>query len=123
MQSDCFKHVSDNFLVETRIYDGGLVRQAMRCFNAHFTLAVAVVVTGRCIAAEAATPLVDIESVDSAIVIELRYGGPNNLGGRALYPPGSPALVRPEVASRLRAAQAFLRPLPLRTKDLGCIPA
>jgi zinc D-Ala-D-Ala dipeptidase len=81
----------------------------MRCFNAHFILAVAVVVTVKCVAAQAAIPLVDIKSVDPAIVIELRYGGVNNLSGRALYPPGTPALVRPEVASRLVAAQAFLR--------------
>jgi D-alanyl-D-alanine dipeptidase len=53
--------------------------------------------------------LVDIKSVDPTIVIELRYAGANNLAGRTLYPPGTPALVRPEVASRLVAAQAFLR--------------
>ena len=43
------------------------------------------------------------------MVIALRYAGANNLAGRALYPPKTPALVRPEVASRLVAAQAFLR--------------
>jgi D-alanyl-D-alanine dipeptidase len=81
----------------------------MRCFNAQFILAVAVVVTVKCVAAETAIPLVDIKSVDRTIVIELRYGGVNNLAGRALYPPGTPALVRPEVASRLVTAQAYLR--------------
>jgi D-alanyl-D-alanine dipeptidase len=59
-------------------------------------------------AAQAAIPLVDIKSVDPTIVIELRYSSPNNLAGRALYSRGTPALVRPEVASRLVRAQAFL---------------
>lgn len=56
-----------------------------------------------------AIPLVDIKSVDPTIVIDLRYGGPNNIAGRALYPPGTTALVRPEVAQRLGIAQKFLR--------------
>ena len=54
-------------------------------------------------------PLIDIKSIDPTIVIELRYSGPNNLIGHALYSPGTPALVRPEVAQRLAAAQLFLR--------------
>jgi len=68
-----------------------------------------LVVAGNCVRAQSAIPLVDIKSVDPTIVIELRYAGTNNLAGRALYPPGTPALVRPEVALRLVAAQAFLR--------------
>jgi zinc D-Ala-D-Ala dipeptidase len=59
--------------------------------------------------ANAGGPLVDIRSVDPTIVIELRYAGQNNLAGRPLYPRGTCALVRPEVASGLAAAQAFLR--------------
>jgi D-alanyl-D-alanine dipeptidase len=62
----------------------------------------------KCLVAQTAIPLVDIKSVDPTIVIELRYAGTNNLAGRALYPPKTPALVRPEVASRLVSAQAFL---------------
>src|SRR5262249_4123210 len=81
----------------------------MRCFNVTFILPAAVVVAVRSVAAQTAIPLVDIKSVDPIIVIELRYAGANNLAGRALYPPGTPALARPEVASRLVAAQAFLR--------------
>ena len=81
----------------------------MRCFNVPFILPTAVVVALKCVAAQTAIPLVDIKSVDATIVIELRYAGANNLAGRALYPPSTPALVRPEVASRLVAAQAFLR--------------
>ena len=69
----------------------------------------AVVMAVESLVAQTAIPLVDIKSVDPTIVIELRYAGANNLAGRALYPPGTPALVRPEVASRLVTAQAFLR--------------
>jgi D-alanyl-D-alanine dipeptidase len=54
-------------------------------------------------------PLVNIKAVDPTIVIDLRYAGSNNIAGRALYSPGTPALVRPEVAKRLAAAQRFLR--------------
>src|SRR5262249_20793641 len=81
----------------------------MRCSNVPFIFPAAVVVAVKCVAAQTAIPLVNIKSVDPTIVIELRYAGANNLTGRALYPPRTPALVRPEVASRLVAAQAFLR--------------
>ncbi|PYK11223.1 MAG: peptidase M15, partial [Verrucomicrobia bacterium] len=59
--------------------------------------------------ADAADPLVDIRSVDPTIIVELRYAGKNNLVGYPLYPQGTSALARPEVASGLAAAQAFLR--------------
>jgi D-alanyl-D-alanine dipeptidase len=72
-------------------------------------LPVAVMAALKSVVAQTAIPLVDIKSVDPTIVVELRYAGVNNLTGRALYAPGTPALVRPEVASRLVAAQAFLR--------------
>ena len=60
--------------------------------------------------------LVDVKSVDPTIVVELRYGTPRNLTGRALYPPETPALVRPAVAKRLVRAQRYLRPLGYRLK-------
>lgn len=60
-------------------------------------------------AAQTQVPLVDIKSVDPTIKIELRYGSPHNFTGHALYPPGTLALVRPEVAKRLVVAQAYLR--------------
>jgi D-alanyl-D-alanine dipeptidase len=60
-------------------------------------------------AAQATIPLVNIKSVDPTIVIELRYASPNNFTGQALYLPGTPALVHPEVAQRLAAAQTFLK--------------
>ena len=53
-------------------------------------------------------PLVDIQTVDPTIVIELRYAGSKNIAGRPLYAYGMRPLVRPEVAQRLRVAQKFL---------------
>jgi D-alanyl-D-alanine dipeptidase len=54
-------------------------------------------------------PLVYVKAVDPTIVVDLRYGSANNIAGRALYQPRMPALLRPEVATRLAGAQAFLR--------------
>lgn len=53
--------------------------------------------------------LVNIRSVDSSIAVDLRYAGSRNIAQRALYPPNMPALVRPSVAQKLAAAQAYLR--------------
>lgn len=61
------------------------------------------------LSANAGGPLVDVRSVDPTIVVELRYAGRNNLARQPLYPRGTCALARPEVASGLAAAQAFLR--------------
>ena len=52
---------------------------------------------------------VDIQSVDPTIVVELRYAGNNNLVKHPLYPPGTRALARPEVAAALTKAQTLLR--------------
>src|SRR5437667_5147840 len=81
----------------------------MKWFSDRFIAIVLSIMAVESAAAQAAIPLVDIKSVDPTIVIELRYSGPNNLAGRALYSHGTPALVRPEVASRLVRAQAFLQ--------------
>src|SRR4029450_2839586 len=81
----------------------------MRCFNVRFIVSAVTAVTVKSLAAQTAIPLVDIKSVDPTIVIELRYAGANNLTRRPLYPPGTRALVRSEVARRLVTAQAFLR--------------
>jgi D-alanyl-D-alanine dipeptidase len=59
--------------------------------------------------ANAEGPLVDIQSVNPTIVVELRYAGSNNLVKHPLYPQGTHALARPEVASALITAQTFLR--------------
>lgn len=53
--------------------------------------------------------LVDIRSIDPTIQVELRYATPNNITGHALYPPGTPALVRPSTARRLERAQQYLQ--------------
>jgi len=53
--------------------------------------------------------LVDVQTVDPTIRVELRYAAADNITGRALYPPSTPALVRPETAARLAKAQAWLR--------------
>jgi zinc D-Ala-D-Ala dipeptidase len=53
--------------------------------------------------------LVDIKRFDPTILVDLRYAGMRNIAGRALYPPGTVALTRPELAERLVVAQSFLR--------------
>jgi D-alanyl-D-alanine dipeptidase len=53
--------------------------------------------------------LVDIQSVDPSIVVELRYAGSHNPLHRRLYPPSMPALLQPRVAQQLAGAQKFLR--------------
>src|SRR5437660_11602491 len=81
----------------------------MRFFTVRFMIVIGVATALRSALADVDLPLIDIKSVDPTIVIELRYSGRNNLIGHALYSPGTPALVRPEVAQRLAAAQLFLR--------------
>src|SRR5215510_9886776 len=79
----------------------------MRGFN--FPLFAVIVVTLPLLKANAGGPLVDVQSIDPTIIIELRYAGSKNLVGYPLYPRGTCALARPEVASGLAAAQSFLR--------------
>jgi zinc D-Ala-D-Ala dipeptidase len=55
------------------------------------------------------TEFVDIRTVDKTIMVDLRYASTNNVAHRALYPPGTPALVRAGVAQRLVIAQEYLR--------------
>jgi D-alanyl-D-alanine dipeptidase len=52
---------------------------------------------------------VDIRSVDSTILVDLRYATPNNVAHRTLYPPGTPAMLRAGVAQRLSVAQKYLK--------------
>src|SRR5437879_10070462 len=79
----------------------------MRRLNSPLLALVAVTLSS--LDASAGGPLVDIRSVDPTIIVELRYAGRNNFLGHPLYPLGTRALARPEVASGLAAAQAFLR--------------
>ncbi len=53
--------------------------------------------------------LIDIKSVDPSIVVDLRYATADNVTGHPLYPPGTPALVRPSTAARLVKAQRYLQ--------------
>jgi D-alanyl-D-alanine dipeptidase len=66
--------------------------------------------------AKAEGALVDIQSANPTIVIDLRYAGDNNLVKHPLYPQGTRALARPEVAEALTAAQAILRLYQYRLK-------
>ena len=59
--------------------------------------------------ANANGPLVDIQTENPTILVELRYAGSNNLLKQPLYPQGTRALARPEIASALNTAQTFLR--------------
>jgi D-alanyl-D-alanine dipeptidase len=59
--------------------------------------------------ANASGPLVDIQTENPTILVELRYAGSNNLLKQPLYPQGTRALARPEIASALNTAQTFLR--------------
>jgi D-alanyl-D-alanine dipeptidase len=79
----------------------------MRRFNVPLIAAMAVAPT--ILTANAGGPLVDIRSVDPTIIVDLRYAGRNNVVGYPLYSRGTSALARPEVASGLATAQAFLR--------------
>jgi len=81
----------------------------MKSFAARFFIAAAAIAIWKSAMAQTTIPLVDIRAVNPTIVVELRYAGVNNFSRHALYPPGTPALVRPEVAPRLAAAQAFLQ--------------
>ena len=59
--------------------------------------------------ANADCPFVDIQSVNPTIVVELRYAGIKNFVNHPLYPQGTRALARPEVAAALTKAQTTLR--------------
>ena len=59
--------------------------------------------------ANAEGPLVDIQSVNPTIMVELRYAANNNLVKHPLYPQGTRALARPEVVAALTKAQTILR--------------
>ena len=59
--------------------------------------------------ANAQAILVDVRSVDPTITVDLRYAGKRNFLKHSLYPRGTHALARPEVASGLAEAQSILR--------------
>jgi D-alanyl-D-alanine dipeptidase len=86
------------------------INQTMQMLNsnARTCLIIALASTLVLNAAEADGPLVDIQSVNPTIMVDLRYAGANNLVKHPLYPQGMRALARSEVASALTAAQMFL---------------
>src|SRR5438132_12761961 len=77
--------------------------------NVWISLSVALALTLISINANADDPRVDIPSGNPTIVVELRYAGNNNLVKHPLYPQGTCALARPEVAAALTKAEATLR--------------
>jgi D-alanyl-D-alanine dipeptidase len=81
----------------------------MRPFSVYVPLVAGIAMTLVSTAAKAGDSLVDVRSVDPTIMVELRYAERNNLLGQPLYPHGTRALARREVASGLARAQAFLR--------------
>jgi D-alanyl-D-alanine dipeptidase len=81
----------------------------VRFARAFFVLAFAGTTLLRLASAQDNIPLVEIKSVDPSIVIDLRYANSHNIAGHPLYPRGTRAVVRPEVAQRLHTAQAFLQ--------------
>lgn len=93
-----------------------MIFHAIKIFSPGLIAILSVTGIPQFAAAQTKVPLVDIRSVDPTIRIELRYGGPNNFTGHALYPPGTLAMVRPEVAKRLAVAQAYLRSKKFRLK-------
>src|SRR4029077_1164383 len=85
-------------------------RRQMQKFNAYiFRFGAIAVTTLISLNANADPVLVDVRSVYPTITVDLRYAGRKNFLGHSLYPRGSHALVRPEVASALADAQSFLR--------------
>ena len=66
--------------------------------------------------AKAEVELVNIKAIEPTILVELRYATDRNIARRPLYPPGMPALVRPEVAGCLVQAHNELRARGYRLK-------
>src|ERR1041385_704866 len=81
----------------------------MRRFNICVLSVVGMAAALESMNANAGEPFVDVQSIDPTITVELRYAGRNNFLGHSLYPHGTHALARPEVASALAVAQSVLR--------------
>ena len=82
----------------------------MKSLHPQLIVILVAAATLRCALAQDAIPLVNIKRVDPTILIELRYAGKQNIAGRSLYPPGTLALTRPEVAQRLMFLAARAHP-------------
>src|SRR5246500_1507673 len=94
------------------------IRQMTQMHRSNFwiwlSLALALILIS--IDANADGSLVDIQSVNPTIIVDLRYAGNNNLVNHPLYPQGTRALARPEVAAALTTAQSILRRYEYRLK-------
>ena len=63
-----------------------------------------------------APELVNVQSVDPTIVIDLRYATEHNVTGHQLYPSGTHAMILPSVAQQLAGAQLYLKQFRYRLK-------
>ncbi|MFL6501837.1 MAG: M15 family metallopeptidase, partial [Candidatus Udaeobacter sp.] len=81
----------------------------MQNFNVYVCRFGAIAMALISLNAKADPVLVDVRSVDPTITVDLRYAGRNNFLRHSLYPRGTHALARPEIASALAVAQSFLR--------------
>lgn len=81
----------------------------MQNFNAYICRFGAIAIGLISLNANAQAILVDVRSVDPTITVELRYASRRNFLRHSLYPRGTHALARPEVASGLAEAQSILR--------------
>ena len=81
----------------------------MQKFNAYICRFGAIAMALTSLEANAQAILVDVRSVDPTITVELRYAGRRNFLRHSLYPRGTHALARPEIASGLAVAQSILR--------------
>ena len=81
----------------------------MQKFNAYICRFGAIAMGLMSLNANAQAILVDVRSVDPTITVDLRYASRRNFLRHSLYPHGTHALARPEVASGLAAAQSILR--------------
>jgi D-alanyl-D-alanine dipeptidase len=81
----------------------------MQKFNAYICRFGAIALALISLNANAQAILVDVRSVDPTITVDLRYASRHNFLGHSLYPRGTHARARPEIASDLAMAQSLLR--------------
>jgi zinc D-Ala-D-Ala dipeptidase len=70
--------------------------------------------------ADAEDPLVDAAEVVRSLIVDLAYAAPDNVAGRALYPPSTKCLLRRSVAQRLAIAADAMRKRGLRLVARDC---
>jgi zinc D-Ala-D-Ala dipeptidase len=70
--------------------------------------------------ADSEDPLLDASFVVPGLIVDLAYARPDNIAGRALYPPDAKCLLRRSVAERLAGAADTLRKRGLRLVAKDC---